>query len=83
MLTYEDPPENTRAMPTKQEIAAELTENVGKWAVVARHDRLERAMRHADRIKDGAEYGLAFEAVSRSVGNEHRVYARHVRPVAG
>lgn len=77
MLTYEDPPdENDATVPTREDIGRELFANAGKWAIVARHDRAERAIAHAQRIVEGREYGPLFDAVNRRVGNEHRVYAR-------
>jgi hypothetical protein len=78
-ITWETPPEgDDPTIPTREEIAAALTRRAGRWAVVARQDRLVRAEGHADRINSGREYGAGFEGLVRKVGSEHRVYARKV-----
>jgi hypothetical protein len=76
MLTFEYPPPSTEHVMTKEEIAAELTEQAGEWAVVARPDRWARATGMSERINDGREYGDGFAAVVVKVGAEIRVYAR-------
>jgi hypothetical protein len=78
-LTFENPPaEDDPSVPTRDEVAAALKRRAGKWAVVARQDRLVRAEAHVDRINSGREYGGGFEGLVRKVGSEHRVYARWV-----
>lgn len=78
-LTFENPPaEDDPSVPSREQVAAALTRRAGKWAVVARQDRLVRAEGHVERINAGREYGAGFEALVRKVGSEHRVYARKV-----
>lgn len=78
-ITWETPPEgDDPSIPSREEIGAALSRRAGRWAVVARQDRLVRAEGHAERINAGKEYGAGFEGVVRKVGSEHRVYARKV-----
>jgi hypothetical protein len=78
-LTWETPPDHDDpAIPSRADVAAALSRRPGRWAVVARQDRLVRAEGHADRINSGREYGAGFEGLVRKVGSEHRVYARKV-----
>jgi hypothetical protein len=78
-LTWETPPDHDDpAIPSRGDVAAALSRRPGRWAVVARQDRLVRAEGHADRINSGREYGAGFEGLVRKVGSEHRVYARKV-----
>lgn len=80
MVSWEKPPRtHVTHVQTREEIGAELSGNVGQWAVVARHDRAARAETHVGRILSGREYGQGFEARYVQVGNEHRVYARKMR----
>jgi hypothetical protein len=78
-LTWQNPPDlDDPSVPTRTEIAAALASKPSRWAIVARHDRAVRAAGHVDRINSGREYGAGFEATARIIGNEHRVYARHI-----
>lgn len=78
-ITFEALPQhNDPTVPSKAEVGAMLAEAPGQWAIVARHDRAERATSHRNRVRDGREYGEGFEAEARQIGSEHRVYARKV-----
>lgn len=78
-MTWEEPPAyDNPSVPTREEFAKALSARPGRWAVVARQDRLVRAEGHAERINSGREYGAGFEGLVRKVGSEHRVYARKV-----
>ncbi|WP_043470968.1 hypothetical protein [Kitasatospora sp. MBT66] len=63
-------------------IASALRARPGEWAVVHRADTVTRAASAAQAIRSAklAAYGPAgaFQAVSRTVDTEHRVYARFV-----
>ncbi|MER6360074.1 hypothetical protein [Kitasatospora sp. NPDC001527] len=63
-------------------IAAALRARPGEWAVVQRATTIARAASAAQAIRSAklAAYGPAglFQAVSRTVDGEHRVYARFV-----
>lgn len=75
-LIFEAPPiTDDPTVLTKAQIAQQLTERRGESAIVARHDRAQRAAKHVERIRSGAEYGEGFAALAYRVGNEHRVYA--------
>lgn len=77
MVTWEEPPgTDLPEVPSREQIAAALTRRSGRWAIVARHDRVARAQSQVERIESGREYGAGFEAMHRRVANEHRVYAR-------
>lgn len=75
-LTWANPPaqDDPRAL-TRAEIAEALSDNPGRWAIVASHDRAARAASQAERINSGREYGSGFAGLARQVGSEHRVYA--------
>ena len=78
-LTFENPPSHeSMRLLNREEISAALVAARGKWAVVSRPDRVDRAQKTADRITAGTEYGPGFEATVRSAGDraDVRVYAR-------
>lgn len=80
MVSWENPPRADEPhVQTREEIARELAGSPGRWAIVARHDRVARAESQVERIESGREYGAGFAALHRRVGNEHRVYARKCR----
>lgn len=71
-------------------IAAALRARPGEWAVVQRAATIGRAASAAQAIRSAklSAYGPrgSYQAVARTVGAEHRVYARFVagpQPVAG
>lgn len=77
-VTFENPPaRDIDTMPSRQEIAAALADRPGDWAIVARVDRMPRAIAMSDRIREGREYGAGYAAVVRKIGAEIRVYARY------
>ena len=63
-------------------IGAVLQKKPGKWAVVAVYETVSRAASQAGAIRAGVVSALrpagAFEAMSRTVDGECRVYARYV-----
>jgi hypothetical protein len=63
-------------------IAEELRARPGEWAVVQRKTSTARAASAAQAIRTGRLRAYApagaFEAKSRKVGDEYRVYARYV-----
>lgn len=75
-IQFDTPPATDQPAPTTAEIAQQLAENPGSWAIVARADRLARAEAMAARITSGTEYGQGHDALVRKVGGEVRVYAR-------
>lgn len=84
-LVFEDPPEVRRkARPHgyHQEVAEELRTYAGEWARVDSYSTPSSASSMAQSIRRAnlAAYRPpgAFEATSRKVGNEFRVYARYV-----
>jgi hypothetical protein len=79
MLTFENPPKNESLVMTREQVAEELRERKGEWAVVSRPDRVARADGTAERINDGREFGDGFEAAVRAAGDRSdvRVYARY------
>jgi hypothetical protein len=79
MLTFEEPRPNSDRVLTREDIARELTERRGAWAVVARPDRMARAETLAERINTGKEYGQGFAATVRKYGAEIRVYAQKIK----
>lgn len=82
-LLFEDPPSKPRlAAPPGHhaKVAAELKEHPGEWARIGLYGSPSSAAAMAQGIRKGqlAAYrpAGAFEAVSRTVKNEYRVYAR-------
>jgi hypothetical protein len=85
-LKWEEPPHADQRRPggakRHAEVAAQLKSRPGEWARVAAFDKDTRSRTYAHYIRRG---GLAayrpdgsFEAVSRTVDGEYRVYARYV-----
>lgn len=84
------PPERKRGSiedQSHQPIAEALKERAGEWAVVRVSKTASAASSAANYIRNakGSAYGPAgsFEAVSRKVDGEFRVYARFLGTVAG
>lgn len=82
-LSWEEPPKITTRPRTKfSEAARKLKARKGEWAKVADYPKAGTAATIANIIKTGRsrffEPAGAFEAVSRTVEGEHRVYARYV-----
>lgn len=84
-ILWEEPPpraSNTPGRTTKwRKIAAELKANPGRWAVVDTKANQHLSAQSAYLINRGQLAGLSpgeFEAVSRLVDGEARVYARYV-----
>lgn len=82
-LVWEEPPRVSRGQSRAAflDIAEKLRANPGVWAMVAKFDRVGRAGSIAGHINRGRYEGITageFEAVSRSVEGEYRVYARFV-----
>lgn len=79
-LTFAEPPEHDEPdVLSDVQIAEQLKRRPNKWAIVASHDRYQRALHHSDRIGAGL-YGENFESLYRQVGRDHRVYARYLKP---
>ncbi|MEU3851785.1 hypothetical protein [Streptomyces sp. NPDC029554] len=88
-LRFENPPADGRrngSYPSAGEVAAALKARPGQWAVVRTVPARTTAATSAYniRVAKSAAYAPAgsFEAVSRSVDGEYRVYARYVGPVS-
>ena len=81
-LRWEDPPLSRRGLNAWwQEAAAKLRAKPGTWAILCVVATLRRAQHLAWRIRDGrlVNFGKGkFEAVARTVDDEHRVYARYM-----
>lgn len=83
-LTFEEPPPAKRAHRNLGKVADELREHPGLWAVVLALPVAERS--HATSLARQIRHGLVsywrpagvFEAVSRTVDGEARVYARYL-----
>ncbi|MFI7114027.1 hypothetical protein ACIBK9_47455 [Nonomuraea sp. NPDC050227] len=84
-IRFEDPPRSTRrwakALPFDYEqVAVTLCARPGEWAFIGATATPTRAGGVAQRIRDGVVEALAahgeFDAVSRTVDGEYRVYAR-------
>lgn len=79
---WEDPPTSRRRGPVHDwaAIGAFLKRAPGAWAVVAVCDNGTLAGQTAKHVRSGkyGELGAGFEAVSRLVDGEPRVYARYV-----
>lgn len=83
VIRWEDPPASKgMAVHDWPAIGAQLVAAPGKWALVAVCANGATAGSTARHIRDGKYDPLAvlglFEARSRTVGGEHRVYARYV-----
>jgi hypothetical protein len=82
VISWEDPPSAYHRGPVHnwRAIGAELKDRPGTWAVVAVCDNATLAGQTASHIRHGKyiELGAGFEAVSRKVDGEPRVYARYV-----
>lgn len=82
-LTFEEPPPPARAPRGFDEVAAQLKERKGEWAIVAVFDKRTNAGSLVRRITHGMskcwrEAG-DFEATARTIARgEHRVYARYM-----
>jgi hypothetical protein len=81
-LKFEDPPPAKRAPRRFDLVAQELKANPGRWAVIAVFDKRPNANSTARQIRLGLtsywQNPGDFEAVSRAVGDEFRVYARYL-----
>lgn len=84
-IRFEDPPpphRNGASTPPADYplIAATLCRAPGRWALIGIAGTSQRAAGWAFRIREGMVDTLAirgaFDAVSRTVGGEHRVYAK-------
>ncbi|MER6575763.1 hypothetical protein [Nonomuraea sp. NPDC001023] len=84
-IRFEDPPPATRRGAKArsfdyEQIAATLCARPGEWAFIGATATPTRAGGTAQRIRDGLVEALAahgeFDAVSRTVDGEYRVYAR-------
>ena len=81
-LKWEEPPPAARGPLGYEETAQQLKAKPGQWAIVATFPRRSNAgtLSHNIRIGRTAAWQPAgdFEAVSRKVGEEVRVYARYL-----
>lgn len=83
VIRWEDPP-TTKGMAAHDwpAIGAALAEQPGQWALVVVCPNGATAGSTARHVRDGKYAALnaygRFEAHSRTVGGEHRVYARYV-----
>ncbi|MEU0160139.1 hypothetical protein ABZ154_15195 [Streptomyces sp. NPDC006261] len=81
-IRFEDPPETYRDPRSRPhfEIAKALRERSGEWGIVATATTIQAARSLASQIRNAslAAYDWrSFDAVASTVGDEHRVYARH------
>lgn len=83
-IRFEEPPAK-QGSPKKtkhQKIAEKLTKRPGDWALVASYNTAASMNSMAHLIRNGKAKAYApagdFEAVARTVGSKHRVYARYV-----
>lgn len=79
VLRWEDPPPRGGSDRYDwSEIADDLVENQGRWALVAIAPNASTAGQMARRIRDGLYDAMprGFEATARTVDGEARVYAR-------
>lgn len=82
-LTWEEPPPVGQGVRTSYEdVARKLRARPGQWAIVAQYDKSRTAAGVANNIRKGISRHFRpeghYEAVGRTVGGEHRVYARYV-----
>lgn len=82
-VSWEEPPRVTRGRSRAafMEVADKLRANPGVWACIARYGKTGSAGSIAAHISKGRYDGIEpgeFEAVSRNVDGEFRVYARYV-----
>lgn len=86
-LRFEEPPpkSNRPGKQTKHErIASKLIARPGEWACIGTYSTAPSSNSIAHMIRHGKATAYqpaeSFEAVSRLVNGEHRVYARYVGP---
>jgi len=83
-MKWEDPPSLPRVDPpgVHSNIAAELKNRPGNWALVGTYAAASVSSSMAYQIRTGRLPTYlptgSFEAKARTVGREHRVYARYV-----
>jgi hypothetical protein len=89
-LKFEEPPEPQRgraSLEEQREFAKQLRARPGQWAVVTVRTTAAEAGQYAYTVRKGVrklfQPAGTFEAVSRKVGDEHRVYARYVGEKTG
>lgn len=87
-IRFEELPPDARGgrlpSPMSQDIAAQLTERPGEWAHIRSGATPARAASLAHHVRAGTSRAFrpkgAFEAKSRTVDGQFRVYARYVGP---
>lgn len=80
-VRFEEPPTSQRVATHNSKVAGALRARPGEWALVRSEHRRSRASSFATQIRGRAlafQPAGTFEAVTRVVGSEHRVYARFV-----
>jgi hypothetical protein len=85
-IVFEEPPARTSRVSTtktkNEKIAAKLRKHPGRWARIGSSDKRGSISSTAHQINSAKLHAYApagsFEAVLRTVGKEHRLYARYI-----